>query len=88
MTKVEPNETSYVLRDTSIEKVGPYNENVKLVLGPSRVNESSRTAGSALLGQSGAGDNSANQTNNTAGSNGKSSGAGNGGSKGIKPIRG
>jgi hypothetical protein len=38
MTRIENDEVVHGLRETSLEKIGPYNENIKLVLAPSRLN--------------------------------------------------
>lgn len=42
ISKSENSESFYGLRDLSLEKIGPYNENLKLILGPSRLNSENR----------------------------------------------
>jgi hypothetical protein len=45
MTRIENNEVVHGLREACLDKIGPYNENIKLVLAPSRLNNNdNRTA--------------------------------------------
>jgi Set1/Ash2 histone methyltransferase complex subunit ASH2 len=41
-SKTENSEPYYGLREPALEKIGPYNENLKLILGPTRLNSDSR----------------------------------------------
>lgn len=94
ISKIENSEPYYGLRELALEKIGPYNENMKLILGPSRLGSTDNRLNSneAQTQNSSAKRGSKRKVNESSYSNfnstnGGSNGAGNNRKKGIDDLK-